>query len=607
MTQPLDVEQLIRIPSLYPWLGYSLSPDGARAAVVWDKSGQWQIYLASTVGRGKPRLLAPSPESQMSPVFSPDGKQLAFTQDYAGDENYDIFVHNLASGHTRNLTPDTPGETINPAVSWSPDGQHIAFVSNRQGRFAAYTLRADAQYPKRTVRRVTQHDYSDALVDWSPDGQYLAVTALARGQEMWLILVPLKGGQERIVGGPDGPVDARQAVWSPDGKRIAFVSTSTGLNSIFIYDVATGELHPVETPRRGVSAQYEAVQPSWSPDCARLAFTLNRDGNVSIGVKDLVKGMLRHIQVAPGVHQWPRFSPDGKHLAFLYDGPRHPTDLWAVSLSTGRTRQLTRSLPAPFTGNEFVAPRVVRWQSDGLTISGLLYVPPRKRKPLPAILYVHGGPTAQSQNAWAAPVQHLVSLGYVVLAPNYRGSTGYGRAFQEANRFDLGGGDMRDVIAAAEYLVRQGYADPKRIAITGASYGGYLTMTALTRHPNMFAAGSALVPFLNWFTEVANERADLQYWDRQNFGDPVENADRFREYSPITYIRDIVAPVQMIAGAHDPRCPASETEQAAALLKDMGVPHEVIIYPDEGHGFRKVHNRMDAYRRRAEFLKRYLG
>jgi dipeptidyl aminopeptidase/acylaminoacyl peptidase len=270
-------------------------------------------------------------------------------------------------------------------------------------------------------------------------------------------------------------------------------------------------------------------------------------------------------------------------------------------------RQLTRSLPKEYTGDEFVMPKVVRWQCDGLTLSGWLYKPPRKRGPLPAILYIHGGPTAQSQNAWLAPVQHLVSQGYVVLAPNYRGSTGYGRTFQEANRFDLGGGDMRDVIAGAEFLIREGYADPKRIAITGGSYGGYLTMTALTKHPNVFAAGSAIVPFLNWFTEYENERADLQYWDRQNFGDPVENADRYREYSPITYMQNILAPVQMIAGAHDPRCPASETVQAAEMLKSLGVPYEVIIYPDEGHGFRKVHNRVDAYRKRAEFLNKHLG
>ncbi len=600
MTKPLDIEKLIRIPGLYPWTRLALSPDGQTAAIVWDKSGQWQIYLVSVAGRGKPKPITPSAESQMSPAFSPDGQSLAFGQDYAGDENHDILIYDLASGQTRNLTPHTPDETINPYFSWSPDRKRIAFVSNREGKFATYILRADARHPLRTVKRVTQHEYSDMQADWSPDGRHIAVTALAHGQETWVFIVPLKGGETKIVGGPSGPIDAYQVAWSPDGKRLAFASNSTGLSSIFTYNVDTGELV------QETQGPCEAAQPSWSPDGKRLAFTWNDDGNVRIGIKELTTGAVRYVQIAPGVHHWPRFTPDGKSLICIYDGPRHPSDLWRIALSTNRARQLTRSLPKEFTGQEFVAPKLVRWQNEGLTISGLLYKPSRQRGPLPAILYVHGGPTAQSQNNWMAPIQHLVSEGYVVLAPNYRGSTGYGRAFQEANRFDLGGGDMRDVLAGAEFLVREGYADPKRIAITGASYGGYLTMTALTKHPHVFAAGSAIVPFLNWFTEYENERADLKYWDRQNFGDPVENADRYREYSPITYMQNIRAPVQMIAGAHDPRCPASETEQAAKSLKELGVPHEVIIYPDEGHGFRKVHNRVDAFRKRAEFLNRHL-
>jgi dipeptidyl aminopeptidase/acylaminoacyl peptidase len=204
-------------------------------------------------------------------------------------------------------------------------------------------------------------------------------------------------------------------------------------------------------------------------------------------------------------------------------------------------------------------------------------------------------------------VQHLASRGCVVLAPNYRGSTGYGRAYQEAARFDLGGGDMRDVIAGAEFLVRAGYADPRRLGLTGASYGGYLTMTALTRYPTVFAAGSAVVPFLNWFTEHANERADLQHWDEQNFGHPVKDADRYRQFSPLFYMENIVRPVQMLAGCNDSRCPADETEQAGAVLKDLGVPYEVVIYPDEGHSFLKPANRLDAMRRRTRFLLTHLG
>jgi dipeptidyl aminopeptidase/acylaminoacyl peptidase len=595
MPSLLDLEQLVRIPSVS---GYSLAPDGQTLAVVWDKSGQYEIYLVPLVPADQPRPITIGPESKMSPRFSPDGKRLIFTQDYGGDERFDIFVYDLATGQARNLTPNTP-EIINPDVAWSPDGQRLAFISNREGKFATYTLSLENPGD---IRRVTRHTYSDISAQWSPDGKYLAVTAQAKGQEAWTFIVPAEGGDAKPIGGPGGPVDAWSARWSPDGKQIAFVSDASGINGIYTYNLAAGALI------RETALTHEATEPAWSPAGQQLAFAWNEDGNVRMGVKDLASGETRFFSVAPGVHAHPRFTPDGASLLALYNGPGHPNDVWLIPLAKGKPRQLTQSLPKNFTGREFTAPELARWQSDGLTISGFLYKPRNfKKGQSPALLYVHGGPTAQYQNMWLAAVQYLVSAGFVVLAPNYRGSSGSGKAFQEANRFDLGGGDMRDVIAGAEFLARAGYADSKRIAITGASYGGYLTMTALTKHPTVFAAGSALVPFLNWFTEYANEREDLKYWDQQNFGDPLRDGDRYRQYSPIFFMENIVAPVQMIAGANDPRCPADETRQAAKALKDMNVPHAVIIYPDEGHGFRKMSNRVHALRQRAEFLMTHLG
>jgi Tol biopolymer transport system component len=194
MTKSLDIEQLIRIPSLFPWNGYALAPDGQTAAVVWDKSGQLQIYLVRGTGKAKPKPITASAESQMSPAFSPDGKYLAFAQDYSGDENYDILVYNLATGQTRNLTPDTPKETINPYLSWSADGQHIAFVSNREGKFATYTLRVDAKNTLRTVKRVTQHEYSDLQADWSRWQAHRRDCAGARSRGRYVL--PIGDGAE---------------------------------------------------------------------------------------------------------------------------------------------------------------------------------------------------------------------------------------------------------------------------------------------------------------------------------------------------------------------------------------------------------------------------
>jgi dipeptidyl aminopeptidase/acylaminoacyl peptidase len=201
----------------------------------------------------------------------------------------------------------------------------------------------------------------------------------------------------------------------------------------------------------------------------------------------------------------------------------------------------------------------------------------------------------------------MLSRGWVVLQPNYRGSTGYGRGWQYASRYDQGGVDTRDVVAGAQYLIQKRLADPQRIAVTGRSHGGYLTMTSLTQYPDIWAAGSAVVPFLNWFTSHANSRDDLQYWDRQNFGDPVKDHDLWYERSPFFFLDRVKAPVQLICAANDPRCPASESIAARDALLALGRSVDFSLYPDEGHSFLKTENVVDAELRRVQFLENVLG
>jgi dipeptidyl aminopeptidase/acylaminoacyl peptidase len=222
------------------------------------------------------------------------------------------------------------------------------------------------------------------------------------------------------------------------------------------------------------------------------------------------------------------------------------------------------------------------------------------------VILIHGGPDWHFSFLWYPFIAHLTSRGWTVLAPNYRGSTGYGRDWQLANHFDLGGVDTDDVAAGAQYMVRAGLADSKHIALTGRSHGGYLTMCCLTRYPELWAAGSAVVPFLNWFTAHANARADLQHWDIENLGDPVENHDLWHERSPFFFLDRVRAPVQLICGANDPRCPACESVQARDKLQTLGKEVELVLYHDEGHGFLKIENVINAEVRRLAFLARAL-
>jgi dipeptidyl aminopeptidase/acylaminoacyl peptidase len=198
----------------------------------------------------------------------------------------------------------------------------------------------------------------------------------------------------------------------------------------------------------------------------------------------------------------------------------------------------------------------------------------------------------------------MASRGWTVLEPNYRGSTGYGRSWQIASRFDMGGVDTRDCAAGAEYLKRENLAD--RIVVTGRSHGGYLTMTCLTQFPGLWCGGSAVVPFLNWFKSHQESREDLQHWNLENMGDPNENSDKWYNASPYFFLDRVSAPVQLICGAHDPRCPAVESSDARDKLVELGKEVQLLLYEDEGHSFLKMKNVIDAETKRVVFLAEVL-
>jgi dipeptidyl aminopeptidase/acylaminoacyl peptidase len=275
-----------------------------------------------------------------------------------------------------------------------------------------------------------------------------------------------------------------------------------------------------------------------------------------------------------------------------------------------KSQQITHSLSGGVRSEDMVEPYLVHYPSkDGKwQISAFVYVPysAQRNGKNAAVVFIHGGPEAQLQNFIIRPIQYLVNQGYFVIAPNYRGSTGYGKGFQDANRFDLGGGDLDDVISAADWMVKTGYVDTKKIAVMGGSYGGYLTMMAVTKAPDRFAAGVPWIPFVNWFTVFENTSAELREFILANMGDPNKDVARFKERSPIYFVDQIKAPLLLLAGGNDPRCPKTEAEQVAQAIKKRGGAVELKVYENEGHGFTKVENQIDAYTRIAEFLKKYV-
>jgi len=594
--QPIDLKALLSVPYVDPEGGFEISPDGKFVAFAWNPSGQWEIYELPLDHPAPPKQITHGPGGKFSPCYSPKGDRLAYVLDLDGGECFDIYIYDRVNDQHRNLTPGSP-ETIQPNLSWSPDGSQIAYISDRSGQFETYVMPASGG----VARVVLAQPYPGWVVRWSPDGAWLLVIAETHGQDYGTFIVPSMGGEPRQISAGNEAINAKDSRWSPDSTRIAFSSDLHGYYDVGIYHLENDQIEWL------TSGEGEKEAPYWSPDGKQLAYVIYRGPDSWLALQALNSDLPFTDQVEPGVHYSPRFTPDGKHLVFVFDNYRRPDDLWQLTLADGSLQQLTSSLPAGLQEVAFVKPQEVYYPSlDGTPVPALLFKPHGFNQPNAAVIVIHGGPTWLFQYLWYPIFQHMASRGWVVLAPNYRGSTGYGKVWQQANRFDLGGIDTKDVVAGVDYLVRTGLADSNRIAVSGRSHGGYLTMACLTQYPERWSVGSAVVPFLNWFTSHANSREDLQHWDIQNFGDPEKNRQLWHDRSPYFFLDRILSPVQLICGANDPRCPASESIAAKEKLLALGKEVDFVLYPDEGHAFLKINNVIDSEVRRVAFLAQVL-
>lgn len=600
----INLESLLRVPDVEHSIGYSLSPDGGRIAFAWNKSGQWEIYEIELSVRSEseisphanePQCITTGPGGKVAPRYSPDGKYLAWAVDFDGSESFHIMLRDRTTGGTRDLTPGI-NFAIQPFFAWSPDSRQIAYLADKTDNFDLYIRNLDGSDAPFHI----SVGGPASFVRWSPDGNHLAVTAEKEWQADGLFVVPVHGGPVRRVGGDAQPIDAGQPAWSPDGKKLAFSSNSSGWAQIGVYDLADGHIEWL-TVNEG-----DKYNPIWSPDGNRIAWVHNRGETAWVEIAAQGRAPLR-VPTEPGYVGWPTFSLDNRSIFFVFENPRHPTDIWRMSLEDRRPAPLINTLPEELRGADFVIPEAIIYPSlDGTPIPAILYKPRNAGPNSPAVVIIHGGPSFHLAFFWNPLLAHLASRGWTVIAPNYRGSTGYGRDWMVSNRYELGRVDSDDCAAAALYLAREKLADPKRIAVTGRSHGGYLTMTCMTRNPELFAVGSAVVPFLNWFTGHANSREDLQYWDILNMGDPKEFHDLWHERSPFFFLDRVRAPVQLICGENDTRCPPSESIAAHEELLKHGVDSELLLYEGEGHGFLQLENVIDSELKRVKFMAKVL-
>jgi dipeptidyl aminopeptidase/acylaminoacyl peptidase len=602
--QPLSIEKLYRTRAVG---GTSWSPDGKTVAFISNISGRNNLWLVASDG-GWPQQLTVSDQRQQDSAWSPDGKWIAFNSDHDGDEQWDLQLVSPLNGEVVNLT-NTP-DVAEEGQAWSPDSRYIAYMSKPRTS-STYEINVMDVLTKRfrALTKNTPKELGNVGPIWSGDGKWIAFTQQhAAGKDSNIFLAEAATSKATLLTPHSGEHNYTATAFSPDGKYVLLTSDANGYDNVGLLEVASKKIDWL------TNEKWETASGTFSPDSKQVTWTSNLDGNTEIFVYDIGTKKAGMLPLAKGVNELAgsvtSFSPDGHRLLFYHNGPTSPNDIWTFEFGNQQSKQLTHSLVAGISAEDLVEPFLVHYPSrDGkFQISAFVYVPhnaPRDHTH-PAIVYVHGGPTAQTVNSFNRIVQYLANQGYLVIAPNYRGSTGFGKEFMDANRFDMGGGDLQDTLAAADWVQQTGYVDPKKLVIMGGSYGGYMSMMALTKAPEVWAAGVPIVPFVNWFTEVQNEDPLLHEYDLATMGDPVKNKALWEDRSPINFVDRIKAPVLLLAGGNDPRCPKSEAQQVADAIKKRGGTVELKVYDNEGHGFARVENQIDAYTRVADFLKKYV-
>ena len=583
------------------------SPDSKQMAFVSNISGRNNIWVVPAES-GWPVQLTVSDQRQSNPTWSPNGRFIAYASDHDGDEQWDLFVVSLNNGQVTNLT--NTREISEESPTWSPDSQFLAYMVKPK---ESSTYEVDVmEVLTKQVRHITSStpkELGNFNPIWSRDGKWIVYTQQnATGKNSNIFIASVADSKSTNLTPHEGEHNFFASHISPDGKTILITSNAqNGYDNVGLLDVASKKITWL------TNEKWEMQSGEFSPDGKRLTWTANIDGNTDIFVYDLANRQAHALPLAKGVNSLAGaetpFSHDGSTLLFNHNGPNAPRDIWTYNFATGKSFQVTRSLVGGIRNEDMVEPFLVHYPSkDGKwQISAYVYVPynAERNGQNAAIVYIHGGPASQTVNSFNRNIQYLVNQGYFVIAPNYRGSTGYGKEFMDANRFDMGGGDLQDVVGAAEWINKTGFIDPKKVAVMGGSYGGYLTMMAVTKAPELWAAGVPIVPFVNWFTEVENEDPLLREYDLATMGDPVKDKQRYMDRSPINFVDQIKAPLLILAGGHDPRCPSTESEQVASAVKKRNGVVELKVYENEGHGFAKVENQIDAYTRVADFLKKH--
>jgi dipeptidyl aminopeptidase/acylaminoacyl peptidase len=633
--QPYTIQQYLNIKSAG---GSSLSPDARQMAYTTNVSGTSQIWIVD-LPSGTPKQLTNYEDNIGFARWLPDGSGIVFGKARGGDENTQFFWMKPDGTGVRELTNDP--KVRHNFAGVSKDGTKIYYASNKRNRtfFDVYSM--EIASGKETLLYQYDGNINIAAVNDAGTKFVLSRSGIEKSLDNDLYMVDVATKKETHLtphtdASEFGSVEflADSIVYTTNDKR-----EFEGLAQMRKKNASGDDWSEANREVKIIDdQQWDVGGVTLNDNASMMAYTVNRDGftelylrKIETGGKPLISTVAAKAEQiklpAQGIAGGMTFSKDGSKMTFNFSSSKHNGDIWLYDLKTKSLTQVTKSDNAGISSESFIAPELVKFKSfDGREIPAWYYKPKGSgdisvasaetadsakvtvtRKPrLPVIVSVHGGPEGQSRPGFNPLFQYYLSRGYAVLDPNVRGSTGYGKTYTHLDDVEKREDSVKDLAAAHQWLVTQGRADPKRIAVMGGSYGGYMTMAAVTLYPDLWAAAVNTVGIVNWETFLQNTSGYRRRQREVEYGMLDKNIDFLRAISPIKKIDRIKTPLFVIHGKNDPRVPYTEAEQVVKALKDRKAVVEYKLYDDEGHGISKLKNRLELYPLVADFLDKYM-
>jgi dipeptidyl aminopeptidase/acylaminoacyl peptidase len=607
-----DIERYLNVRSAH---GASVAPDGDRLSFLMDTTGVPQVWTLDAPGEW-PEQRTFFDDRVTFASWSPERPELVVGRDRGGDERETLYRLDVTDGSITDLTEHPDAKHW--FGGWRPDGEQFAFASNRRDHAVFDVYVQDRTATGSDAERVFEGEGWLSVGGWSPDGDRLLCTESHSSFDQDVYVLDVASGERRHLTPHEGTVRNLSAAWGPDGENV-YLATDRQTDTLHLarIDLATDDRSRVEAADDATGLADE----EWNVDgvvvdeeSRRLVYSRNVDGYTELGVGELVDpGRVDHFptpDLPPSVAGGVSFGPDGDRFALTVTRSDDTANVYVVDVRTGDVERWTRASTAGIPRDSFVAPELVRYPTfDGRQIPAFFSLPATDtgHGETPVVVDVHGGPESQRRPSFGRVKQYLLSRGYAVFEPNVRGSTGYGKAYTHLDDVEKRMDAVADLKAGVDWLHDHPAVDPDRIAVMGASYGGFMTLAALTEYPDVWAAGVDVVGIANFVTFLENTGDWRRELREAEYGSLEDDREFLESISPVSHVEEITAPLFVLHGENDPRVPVSEAHRIVEGAREAGVPVRELVFEDEGHGFTKLENRIEAYAAVVEFLDTHLA